>query len=489
MLTHFNGAERIAALQADGPTSDRLIVGSEIRFSEIIAALSVALDITQGNPHGHCMRTALIGTRLAESLQLSGPERSALFYALLLKDLGCSSNAAKMSYLFDADDRVVKHTGRMIDWARPTECIKHCWKHCASGGSVVDKLLRMAAMIRLGNEGARKIAEIRCERGAEIARMLHLPEATARAIYDLDEHWDGRGNPRGLKGQEISLLGRICCLAQTVEVFLTACGRQAAFDVANERRGKWFDPQLVDALSRLKRDDHFWRRVTEADPLVELGRQEPEDGAQLANEDCLDRVAEAFARVVDAKSPWTYQHSTRVAEIAVGMAEQFDCPAALKRDLRRAALLHDIGKLGVSNLVLDKADKPTAEEVKQIRRHPDYTQQILEQVDAFKPLADVAAAHHERLDGSGYHRRLDGSRLPWATRVLTVADIYEAMSAKRPYRDAVPWPRIQEILRADVGQGVDRDCVEALERWQDRRQLESRVELQMQELDRLLAEF
>jgi HD-GYP domain-containing protein (c-di-GMP phosphodiesterase class II) len=178
-----------------------------------------------------------------------------------------------------------------------------------------------------------------------------------------------------------------------------------------------------------------------------------------------------------------------VAEISVGVAQQFGCTPELQRDVRRAALLHDIGKLGVSNAILDKPGKPTDEEFAQIRLHPDYTQQILEQVSAFQTLADVASAHHERLDGRGYHRRLDGTALPWVARVLAVADICEAMSAKRPYRDAMPWERIRQIMSNDAGAGIDPECFSALERWLERNQMESRVQDQMREVDRLLAEL
>jgi putative nucleotidyltransferase with HDIG domain len=461
----------------------------EIRFSEIISALSVALDITQGHPQGHSMRTALVSMRLAAALGLEAQQRKALFYASLLKDLGCSSNAAKMAYLFGADDHAVKHDTRMIDWTKAGTAFKHCWNHCAPGGTTIEKVLKMAAVIRSGASGAKKIVEIRCERGANIARMLKLPELTAQAIFDLDEHWNGGGNPRGLRGEEISLLARICCLAQTVEVFFSMYGLESAIEVARERRNRWFDPRLVDALVGFKSDSTFWNRLLSDDLLRELADWEPEDGVLLADEECLDRVAEAFAKVVDAKSPWTYQHSTGVAAISVGIARQFNCSPELERDLRRAALLHDIGKLGVSNLILDKPGKPTAEEFEQIRKHPDYSQRILGQVSAFQPLADVAGSHHERLDGQGYHRRLDGSRLPWTARVLAVADICEAMSAKRPYRDAIPWWKIREFMSQDAGRGIDPDCLHALERWQDRNQLESRVEAQMQEVDRLLAEL
>jgi putative nucleotidyltransferase with HDIG domain len=470
-------------------SSGRLIHATEIRLSEILSALSVALDITQGQPEGHCMRTALIGMRIADELRLPAAEQSALFYALLLKDLGCSSNAAKISYLFGADDHLVKRSGRLIDWTKPGANFKNCWKQCSPGGSVVDKLLKMAAMARGGPEAARKIAEVRCDRGAQIARMLRLPEATARAIYELDEHWNGRGFPRGLKGEEISLLGRICCLAQTVEVFFTLYGLGAAIDVARQRRGEWFDPQLVDALEAFRGEANFWQRLQSDDLVKELGGWEPADATLFTDEAGLDRVAEAFAQVVDAKSPWTYRHSARVAEIAVGVAEQFGCAAPLLRDIRRAGLLHDIGKLGVSNLVLDKPGKLTDAELAQIKAHPDYSQRILEKVGAFSSLADAASAHHERLDGRGYHRRLAGKEIPWVGRVLMVADISEALSAKRPYRGAVSWEQIEQIMMADAGKGIDPECFAALRRWWDRRNLQTRIDEQMREVDRLLSEL
>jgi putative nucleotidyltransferase with HDIG domain len=206
----------------------------------------------------------------------------------------------------------------------------------------------------------------------------------------------------------------------------------------------------------------------------------------LADEACLDRVALAFAKVVDAKSPWTFEHSENVARLTVGVARQFGCTDELLRDLRRAALLHDIGKLGVSNAILDKPGKPTEEEFDQIRRHPEFSQRILENVAAFEALAQVCGGHHERLDGQGYYRGLAGDEICWATRVLTIADICEAMSAKRPYRDAICWERIREILRSDVATGVDADCLAALERWQDEGQVASRVEVQLEAVEQLL---
>jgi putative nucleotidyltransferase with HDIG domain len=465
----------------------RLIDSTEIRVSEIISALSVALDITQGHMQGHCMRTALIGMRLADEIKLPAADASALFYALLLKDLGCSSNAAKMAYLFGADDQRVKHEARMIDWTSPVQSLRYCWNECAPNGSVLEKVLKVAAIARMGQEGGRKIGEIRCERGADIARMLQLPEATARAIYELDEHWNGRGGPRGLKGEEISTVGRICCLAQTVEVFFSTFGLDSALEVAQKRRRKWFDPNLVDALQTFAHDAAFWASVKNDDPMAELSRWEPKDAVMLADDACLDRICEAFARVVDAKSPWTYQHSTRVAQIAVGVAQQFGCPLELERDIRRVALLHDLGKLGVSNMILDKPGRPTDEEFAEIRKHPEYSHRILQQVDAFATLAEVAGGHHERLDGRGYHRGLAGPEIEWVTRVLTIADVCEAMTARRPYREAMSWEQVREILTRDRGRGVDGDCLEALTKWHEQSALSSRVEAQLAEVDRHLS--
>jgi putative nucleotidyltransferase with HDIG domain len=358
----------------------------------------------------------------------------------------------------------------------------------AAGGSVVERCWQVARL--RANPGAgREFIAIRCDRGAAIARRLGFPDATSEAIHSLDEHWNGRGLPDGLRGDAIPLLARIASLAQTVEVFHRRDGMIAAVATARARAGQWFDPQLVDALLTFRREDSFWARLRSDDLPAELNRWEPQDAAMLADEASLDRVAEAFANVVDAKSPWTYRHSTRVAEITVGVARQFGCPADFERDLRRVALLHDIGKLGVSNLILDKPGRPTDDELTQIRKHPDYSQQILEKVAAFKLLADVAGAHHERLDGRGYHRQLEGDMLSWATRALTVADVCEALTAQRPYREAMPWERARGIMSEQVGSGFDPDCLAALERWYEGSQMQSRVDEQLQEVDRLLAEL
>ena len=189
----------------------------ELRLSEVMAALSHALDISDGHPEGHATRTCLIGMRIADELDLEPADRSALFYGLLLKDLGCSSNAARLASLYGADDHVAKRNAKRIDQTRVTEALAYIVRN--SGG--IRDLLRVLAA---GAKTMREVTETRCERGAEIARMLDLPEETAQTIYSIDEHWDGKGHPHGLAGEEIPILARVACLAQTTEVFLREDG-------------------------------------------------------------------------------------------------------------------------------------------------------------------------------------------------------------------------------------------------------------------------
>ena len=427
----------------------------DIRLSEVISALSYALDITEGQPMGHAVRSCAIGMRVGEEIGLDDQMRSSLFYALLLKDAGCSSNAAKLSALFGADDFELKRDRKLTDHLRPFEALKFAVRHA--------RARRLAAIARSGAEGARAMTELRCERGADIARMIELSEATAEAIKALDEHWDGNGYPYGVAGDAIPLLGRIVCLAQTAEVFFAAAGPRAVFDVAAERRGTWFDPALVDALRSTRRDRAFWNALGGHEPHAVIGAFEPEDRIQRADGERLDRVAEAFALIVDAKSPYTGSHSVGVARIAVSVADVLGYGPHALRDLRRTALLHDIGKLGVSNLILDKPGKLDEEEWAQMRRHPELTVRILQRVGAFRDLAATAGAHHERLDGRGYHLGLRAEQLNRTARILAVADVCEALSADRPYRAAMEPDQVRAIMRRDAGTAFCPEALGALE--------------------------
>ena len=430
----------------------------EIALSGVIGALSHALDIAEGATPGHAVRSCVIGMRLASELELSAEERSDLFYALLLKDAGCSANANRMSTLFCADDRRAKATSKLIDWSDSRAALLWSLRTVAPG-SGLRRRIEVLRAIRDEGDVTRKFMEARCDRGAEIARMLFLSEDTAMAIRRLDEHWDGRGMPDGLRGEEIPLAARILCLAQTVEVFQYSGGVRAARAVAKRRSGTWFDPALVDVFLRICEDHEFWATLESPD----VSTWEPPDLALAGDEARLDRVAEAFARVIDAKSPFTASHSQRVAEIADGIAGVLEFDSDERRTLRRAGLLHDIGKLAVSNRILDKPGKLTDEEFQVIQTHPVHTLAILKRAPCFAALADLAANHHEKLDGSGYPRGLTGDELDLPMRVLAVADVYEALTADRPYRGPLPPDEALEIIGRDVPHKLDGDVCRALE--------------------------
>jgi putative nucleotidyltransferase with HDIG domain len=433
----------------------------DIRLSEIVAALSHALDVTEGQPMGHAERTCIIGLRLADAVGLEPARRSSLFYALLLKDAGCSTTSATTAEVFGADDLYVKRESRLVDPKSPAQSLRCLSRTIAPRAPLRQRARHLRALVAMGVDGARQLGAMRCERGAEIARAIDLDEDAAGAIHQLDEHWDGHGYPAGLAGEAISPLARVICLAQTIEVFWSQRGATAACAVARERRGTWFDPALVDAVATFEHDGAFWASLHEPD----VNALEPADRVERADDARLDRVAEAFARIVDAKSPYTASHSAGVAEIAEAIAVTMGLDVPTRRLLRRAGLLHDVGKLGVSNRILDKPGKLDAEEWAAMRRHPELSRVILQSVPALADVAHLAATHHERLDGSGYPDGLTAAELDLPDRILQVADVAEALSAERPYRGALPVAEVLSMIGRDAGERLDADCVAALTVW------------------------
>ena len=431
---------------------------ARIRLSQVIGGLSYALDMTEGEPPGHAVRTCAIGMRIADELGLDEATRSHLFYALLMKDAGCSANSAKMAALFGADDQVAKRTAKRSNWSRRLPALVWSLRVVAPGGTLRARAARLRS-IKDEGQVTRSLMLARCDRGAEIALLLGLGVESAEAIRGLDEHWDGAGQPLGLRGEAIPLLARIVCLAQTAEIFHGEGGPEAACAVAARRSGEWFDPALVAALEACRDDSGFWESL----PRADVWAWEPQDRTLTADEAHLDRIAAAFAGVIDVKSPWTYRHSDLVAMLAVRIATALGWDDGEITDLRRAAMLHDIGKLAISNRILDKAGRLDEGEYAQVRRHPVISARILERIPGFAHLAPLAAAHHERLDGSGYPYGLRAESLTMPMRVLAVADVFEAMTSARPYRPPVSADAALGILRDEAPRRLDADAVAALE--------------------------
>lgn len=435
---------------------------TSIRLAEVVSALSAALDVTEGLPQGHSVRTCMISMKIAETLGLPAVDRSDLFYSSQLKDLGCSSNAARVAHLFDGDDQDLKRDFKTTDWSRLGDQLRYTTRHALAHGSVLTKFGRVARLGVHGSRAGREMVAIRCERGAAIARLFGVSEAAADAIYFLDEHWDGRGHPHGASRTQVPLLARVLCLAQTLEVFVAANGVESGMRMIRHRRGRWFDPTVADAALSLENHAAFWAGIYTSDPFESVSDLEPFDLRQLATHERIDNIARGFAQVVDAKSPWTRRHSEGVRELAVGIARRQGLAENEVRQIERAALLHDVGKLGVSNAILDKPGSLTDQEFTAMRRHAGYTHDILGRIRGLGDLAEVAAGHHEKLDGTGYHRGLVGDAIHPHSRILAVADMCEAMTAQRPYRATMPLKKVIAILDAETRSAVCGEAVAAL---------------------------
>jgi HD-GYP domain-containing protein (c-di-GMP phosphodiesterase class II) len=430
---------------------------ASVHRAELLAAFSYALDITEGQPEGHCIRSCWIAMELGRTLGLDDASLGELYYTVLLKDLGCSSNAARICELYEADDRAFKQGYKTVGTSLAAT-LHFVFSRTAQGKPLHRRAAAIGNILANGTSIAQELILSRCTRGADIARSLRFPEPVCAAIYRLDEHWDGSGRPGRLQGGAIPLYSRIALLAQVADVFHSHAGRRASIDEVRRRAGIWFDPGLVGAFETVASSDAFWASL--ASPLLPamVVALAPPDDELAVDDDYLDTIAAAFGQVIDAKSPFTSGHSRRVADFAFALGEKMGLDAARARTLRRAAFLHDVGKLGVSSAVLEKPASLDEREWVEMRDHAEHTRAILGRIAAFEGLADMAAAHHERLDGRGYPKRLSGSDIALETRIITVCDFYDALTADRPYRAAMAPDRAFALMAESVGSGIDPDC-------------------------------
>lgn len=440
-----------------------LALETPVAFSEVIAALSYALDLTSKGSSGHTLRACLLGMRVGTHLHLAPQQMADLYYGLLLKDAGCSQNAAQMCELMGMDETVCKRAARTFDWSRfELQQLRFVLRHAFGNKRVLGRAKGLAKLMMSRAKAGRYMMTTRCAAGARVAHKLGMSSETANAIRSLDEHWDGAGQPEGLLGSNIPLLAQIRNIAQNLEVVEQLTGRDGAIAVLVERSGRWFDPQMVASVQRMHRDGDLWGDEPDEELMQAVVDLEPRPRAVLAEETALDDICSAFAEIIDAKSHYTFLHSREVARHAVAIGVEMDLDEWELRDLRRAALLHDIGKLGVPNTVLDKAGELNADEWAILRRHPADAYRLLRRIPGFETIALIARSHHEKMDGSGYPDGLVASQLGVLARILVVADVYDALSSKRPYRQDLTQEQVMAIMAADTPHALDRDCFEAL---------------------------
>lgn len=434
-----------------------------ISTAELVASLSRALDLTEGESMGHAIRACWIGMSVGQALGLPQKERGELYYALLLKDAGCTANAQQVSNWFGTDDRTAKYALKTVNWSNLWAATRYAVGQARPGAPWRQRMQQIVSIGKRGPKAARELVAMRCTRGADIVRQLGWVDVAPQAVLNLDEHWDGSGQPQGLRGHAIPILGRILGLAQTVEIFWNRSGPSAAIEVVCNRRGTWFDPELVDIFLSLAEGPGFWEQLSQVESPQAIAQIDPSPTTiSLDSMEQLLHIARVFGEVVDAKTSWTAMHSVRTALYASNLAKILGWDERSQQETLLAGFFHDLGKLGVSNLILDKPGPLDAEERQAIERHPELTYHILEPLKPLREIARIAASHHERLDGTGYHHRWSGNQIPAGGRVVAVADVYDALAHARPYRRQLDTEEVLEIMGKEKGAKLWSDAMEAL---------------------------
>jgi HD-GYP domain-containing protein (c-di-GMP phosphodiesterase class II) len=432
--------------------------GEQVGSAELVAALCLATDLGMGFPFEHGLHSTLIATRLANRLGVDPATASQTYYACLLSHAGCTTDAHVTPEVFG--DSLTTHLHPVM---------------YGSGREVFSGLLHAlpqpdrAAPVRafqVARGLPRMVREQRphltamCEVAGMLAGEVGLPRSVAGLLSYLTERWDGWGPLRRAKGEEIPLPMRIVHVAVDASFQRLLGGAEHAARLVRERAGHAFDPEIAacmaeggDEILALGQDESAWDETLASEPGNPL----------LVTGEGLDRALAAMGNFADLVSPYLAGHSAGVAELATAAAQRCRIDAADTATLRRAALVHDLGRVAIGAQIWQKPGPLSADDWERVRLHPYHTERVLSRSPFLSALAPIAGAHHERLDGSGYHRGASGAELTLLTRVLAAADAYHAMTQPRPHRAPIPPKQSAEELAREAGAGrLDADAVTAV---------------------------
>jgi HD-GYP domain-containing protein (c-di-GMP phosphodiesterase class II) len=432
---------------------------AHVRLAELVAALSLGVDLGFGQPMEHVLRQCLIALRLAERMGLDEQTRGGVYYTALLINVGCHSDAHEQAKWF-GDDIAAKSGKYGPHDARGLRAVAEMVRRLGAGNPPLHRLRVGLAFVTSGHRDVDGMMARHAGLAAGLAEQLGLPQEVLAGVGGSYERWDGRGWPDGLAGEQVPLAARIAQFAEYVEVAHRLGGPEAATELARRRSGGQFDPALATLLCEapaaiLDGLDAIgtWDVVIGAEPALAL----------MLSGERFDAALLAVANFIDLKSPYTNGHSHAVADLTAEAGRRLGLSEADVRALRRAGLVHDFGRLGVSNAIWDKRGPLGAGEWERVRLHPYLTERMLHGSAALAPLGAVALQHCERLDGSGYPRGLSGSAISRPARILGAADAYQAMREPRPHRPALSAADAAGQLRADVRAGrLDGDAADAV---------------------------
>lgn len=426
------------------------MTSQRLRLAELMAALSLGTDLGMGQPLEQALRTCLIAIELARRLGLPSESISDVFYVALLRFLGCTADAHEFAELVGGDDIAIRLAVAPVLGGSQQEFARRVLPKIGAGRNPVRRAQVLAAMMATGQARTRAGVRAHCEMGEHLATRLGLSAGVQRGLADAFEKWNGDGFPKGFSGEAIHLAARIVFVARDAEVIHREGGLDRVREALKTRRGEAYDPAIAamflesagDIMAALETTS-VWNAVLEREP-------EPYPWVPEAR---FDTVLETYADFVDLKSPWTAGHSRGVAELV----------ASAGTETQRTALVHDLGRMSVPNAIWDKSGPLTEGEWERVRLHPYYSERILSRCSALRPMAAVAGMHHERVDGSGYHRGSKRSDIPQEARLLAAADAFQAMLQPRPHRQALSPLQATEELQAEARRGrLDVDAVNSV---------------------------
>ena len=434
-------------------------MAARLRLADLLGGLSIVADLGFGLPPETAMRACLIGTALARKLGLREQEIVDTFYATLLLHVGCTALSHETAAIF-GDDLKVNNAVARTNFGDPRDVFRTLIPGATHGMSPLARARATTFIVARGKSFGRSFETGSCEVARETARRIGLPGSVQQALYEIHEGWNGDGAPRGLRGEEIAPAARAARVASDAALFYEIGGLELAADAIRRRASGTLDPTMADAFLADARE--LLAEVSAGDPRERILEVEPEPMVEKDRAELPD-VAAAFADIADLKTPFTHGHSRGVARLAIAAASMLRLDPVTSSQLEVAALLHDLGRVGVSDAIWEKPGPLTSAEWEQVRMHPYHSERILATSHALESMAPIAGMHHERLDGSGYHRGCRAAAIPAASRILAAADAFHAMTETRPHRAALTPERAGEELVRDSRDGrFDPDVVSAV---------------------------
>jgi HD-GYP domain-containing protein (c-di-GMP phosphodiesterase class II) len=429
-----------------------------LRLAELLAGLTLVADLGMGLEPGEAGRGAILAMGIAEAVE--APEPRDVYYTALLQHVGCTAYAHEAAALLGGDEIAVKRAAVRTDFGDRRDVVRTYLPHLAPAARLVRRVRVAGTAAVRARELVRGYSRANCEVAARMAERLGLGAGVQAGLTDVYEQWDGRGGPRAVGGEAIAQAARIAQVASTAALFHREGGAEAAVEAVRRRAGAALDPALAEILVRHRR--RILGALAVADPLEAAVAAEPEPAVRVSDAG-LERVCRAFGEAVDLKTPLHHGHATGVAELAAAAGARAGLGAAEVTGLRRAALVHDLGRAAVPNGTWERPGPLGWTDRERVRLHAYHSERVLARCGPLAPLARLAGMHHERLDGSGYHRQAVAVAIPLPARVLAAADAFQAMTQPRAHRPARSREEAAEILSAEARQGrLDADAARAV---------------------------